>query len=286
MSAPLEKGGIEMTSNEAVLNKILKKHPSMAGLLFWNPNNGCLEYRGKNTGRLVGNPPLFDPNRKKRNILLRKSIWLLFHGRVPKGKFVRNSCNTRLCHNPHHQFTSKERIHYQERGTSYANDLSEEEVQTIRYYKIITPIVLARVFDIPKTTVKLIWEGKGRGEVKQPKGFKPNTMLSDRVEQERQECHFDLRVEGQYLVQARNDIIKAKTRGREADILWKFLKGVSIQKLKKIYKIPKANIYLIRQQALLRIWRKLGTREWVRKASKGKVETWDKTWPKLPKTRL
>jgi hypothetical protein len=285
MSAPLEIGEIEMTNHEAILNKILKKHPSMAGLLIWKPNNGCLEYRGRNTGRLVGNPPLFDPKRKNRNILLRKSIWLLFHGRVPKGMYVRCSCNNRLCHNPLHQILSTDRRHYQPRGKSYASGLSEEEIQTIRYYKFITPIVLARVFDIPKTTVKLIWEGKERGEVKQPKGFKPNTKLRDRIEQERQECHFDLRVEGQYLVQARNDITKAKTRGREADILWKFLKGVSIETLHKEYGIPRANIYFIRQKALLRIWRALGPREWIRKASKGKVGTWDKTWPKLPKPR-
>jgi hypothetical protein len=80
--------------------------------------------------------------------------------------------------------------------------------------------------------------------------------------------------EGQ-IRQAKKDILRCRLKERERDILLKIMDRVWVSELAREYQLNRQNIYQIRKAGLVKIWRELGPREWIRAASKGKIEEWN-----------
>jgi hypothetical protein len=210
----------------------------------------------------------------------------MFHGMLPGGKIVLMRCGHHACHNPDHMIAANRRIVYRKRGRSPAGALDEEDIRRIRYFRGRAPtIVLERLFGIPSETLVKIQTGKRRGAVVMPPGYRPSRAWLRKVEQEAMRCPQGLALAPHRLSRAEGDIREGALKGREREILMQTLHGTRLSALAKTYGIPGANVYFIRQRALVRLWRTLGPREWIRMASKGKIEKWEKSWPVLKSPR-
>jgi hypothetical protein len=82
--------------------------------------------------------------------------------------------------------------------------------------------------------------------------------------------------------QAKEDILRCRLKDRERDVLLKIMDRVWASELAAMYQLNRQNIYHIRKAGLVKIWRELGPRDWIRTASKGKIEEWNITLPPFP----
>jgi hypothetical protein len=95
-----------------------------------------------------------------------------------------------------------------------------------------------------------------------------------------QNYHLGSLLDPETILQAKKDILRCRLKDRERDTLLKTIGGVKASELAKIYHLHRQNIYHIRKTALVKIRRELGSREWIRKESKGMIEDWNITFPK------
>jgi hypothetical protein len=82
------------------------------------------------------------------------------------------------------------------------------------------------------------------------------------------------------LAQMEEDLSRCQLEGREKDILQKIVSGASVTAMARDYRLRRHNIYQLYKRVLVKIWRELGPRDWVRRQSKGKIEEWNITMPR------
>jgi hypothetical protein len=94
--------------------------------------------------------------------------------------------------------------------------------------------------------------------------------------------HLAMQLDASNKIQAKEDLIRCQLKDREKIILLSIIEGVKIAELSALYKLPRQNIHYIYKIALVKIWRELGPREWIRLQSKDKIEDWNIMIPKFP----
>jgi hypothetical protein len=93
--------------------------------------------------------------------------------------------------------------------------------------------------------------------------------------------HLGMQLDPRNIIQAKEDLTRCQLKDREKDILLSIIDGVIFSELVALYKIPRQNIHHIYKIALVKIWRELGPREWIRLQTKDKIEDWNITSPKF-----
>lgn len=92
--------------------------------------------------------------------------------------------------------------------------------------------------------------------------------------------HLRLQLGPAELAQMEKDLDRCRLERREKDILRKIVAGASVTAMARDYSLRRHNIYQLYKRALVKIWRELGPRDWVRRQSKGKIEEWNITMPR------
>jgi hypothetical protein len=146
--------------DDRILERILEIHPSLQGKLRTNTKTGCVLYTGINVGGVEGNPLIYDRERNGKPITLRISIRNIFHNRPRNGKYIRMKCGVHNRHNPEHRYLSKTRYPHRKGVGSNVFQLSAEEVNLIRNYSYVHPIVLERIFKVTKHSIRQIQRGE------------------------------------------------------------------------------------------------------------------------------
>ena len=84
------------------------------------------------------------------------------------------------------------------------------------------------------------------------------------------------------VVQAKEDLRQCRLLSeRERDILEKIIEGVKTAELANVYQLPRQSIHQLYKISLVKIWRVLGPREWIRRISKDKIVEWNITCTKF-----
>ena len=240
-----------MDSGDTVIDKIVKMHPYMDGLLVRRAQTGCILYEGKKRGRIEGNPSVYERTvyertRKGKTILLRASVWNMFHEKKPKGTYIRMKCGNHSCHNPEHQYLATHHTQYRIRTRSKIWSLTPDEVNVIRYFIHMPPIVLERIFHITKKSIHRIQKREARRDVITPALFRPSKHWVDRIEKEAINVPMRIILEPRQIMQATLDINRCPMKERERDIILRVIKGEKVSKLAKEYHLPRQNIYDIK----------------------------------------
>jgi hypothetical protein len=86
-------------------------------------------------------------------------------------------CGVHNRHNPEHRYLSKTRYPHRKGVGSNIFQLSAEEVNLIRNYSYVHPIVLERIFKVTKHSLRQIQRGEKRKDIPTTEKFKPIAFL-------------------------------------------------------------------------------------------------------------
>jgi hypothetical protein len=102
------------------------------------------------------------------SILVHRAMWMLTHGKIPKGMNVCHRCDVRACVNPEHLFTGNQKenmLDCNRKGRNGKNKLTIamiKEIRSVAGYGHRSGIMssLAKRFGVSGSTISLVYHGK------------------------------------------------------------------------------------------------------------------------------
>lgn len=252
---------------------LCKFHPYLRPFLRRNRTKGCLEYRGPLRGKIVGNPILFTRVRGKGHLtLLRRRVWILHNGPLPRNRFVVMTCGNHACHSIRHAQVSSQFHPYRNNFLINNPDYPKEYVLLIRHFKGLLPaLVLSRWFTIPYTYIEEIWENRKFTKIRIPRNYHPPDSWVRKAE--RYSFHSTL---FHYLgpnnrKDAEIAIRSSQLAPRTKKILFQYLQGDNFREIADTYNVNTSSAREIIVRALVRMHSQVGPRDWLNILLKGKV---------------
>jgi hypothetical protein len=275
---PESKSILEL-SGHTMDDDIFRRRYTIRKWMRRNRTNGCLEYIGPLRGRIAGNP-LISISSGRATTHLRRWVWEITHGPLPKGKYVRMTCNNNRCHEPSHMSIVKEHPHgdsYGPKKTEFIVRLSAEQIRSIRYYKgIVSGSLIAQIVGMKKTSVWTLWISVCNAQIITPKGWHPSKAFDRRVEDE-SISFADIYLGPQTLRNAKKDIDQSHLSAPHKILLTRMIEGEKAFTLTKELKLSYNGVLYIFRRSLLTVHREVGNRRWIFLASKGRIHHWKQT---------
>jgi len=148
--------------------------PVLRETLYRNRLSNCLEYRGKKRGLIEGNPTLYtNIQGKPASILLRRWVWTIHKGPLPRKHYVIMSCGNHKCHFFAHMQVSKSHYRYRKNFAMANIQFPKTKILIIRSFKGLIPAApLSRWFHVPYLIITKVWNNKIYSEYSLPSTYR------------------------------------------------------------------------------------------------------------------